>query len=305
MYKDIDYSLYNGVPKKYRLIRNKEFKDWEIPPWDLVIDPDRLIGKGEYGKVYLASWRETEVVAKVMGDTIDKKTKQLFINEFDALSKAHHPNVVQLLGYIEDPFIIVMEYLPCNNLLYYIINNHLDLMGKIKICMDILKGIEYLHSRKPQSIIHRDIKPQNIILTETKKAKIGDFGLSKFFSSNEIKKSISTETLETIDTNINSIEMTNPIGTKRYMSPEIIRKETYDHKIDIWSLGIMFSELFENKRYDKDFFWFKTPINIQNIISQYMLRNEPNDRLSALELIQQFQYIQLQISNKKHTCFCS
>ncbi len=302
MYKDIEYSLYGGVPKKYKQIRNKVFKDWEIPPWDLVIDSNHLIGEGKYGKVYLASWRETDVVAKVMGDNIDIKTKKLFINEFDTLSKAHHPNVVQLLGYIEDPFIIVMEYLPCNNLLYYINNKKLILIEKINVCLDILKGVEYLHSRKPQSIIHRDIKPQNIILNETKKAKIGDFGLSKLFSSHELKKSISTETLENLDT-----EMTNPVGTKRYMSPEIITEGGYNHKIDIWALGIMFSELFENKRHDKSFYWSKTPENIKNIIIQYMLRNDPKDRLSALEIIHQFQYIKQQVSNENKyyfSCLC-
>lgn len=51
MYKDIEYSLYGGVPKKYKQIRNKVFKDWEIPPWDLVIDSNHLIGEGKYGKV--------------------------------------------------------------------------------------------------------------------------------------------------------------------------------------------------------------------------------------------------------------
>lgn len=107
-----------------------------------------------------------------MGDNIDIKIKKLFINEFDTLSNAHHPNVVHLLGYIEEPFIIVMEYLPCNNLLYYINNKKLILIEKINVCLDILKGVEYLHSRKPQSIINRDIKPQNIILNETKKPKL-------------------------------------------------------------------------------------------------------------------------------------
>ena len=299
MFDDKDYSLYDGIPKQFRYIRNKEFEEWEIPPWDVLIQKDKLIGKGEFGSVYLATWNETEVVVKIMNSNLKQKDKQLFLNEYDTLSKAHHPNIVQLLGYINEPFMIIMEYLPKNNLLYYIENKILSNEEKISICLDILKGIHYLHNRKPQSIVHRDIKPQNIILTETRKAKIGDFGLSKLFCSNELNKSFSFEKL---DSSINKIEVSNLVGTKRYMSPELKKNSTYNHKIDIWALGIMFYELFENKRYKPDFVWTKTPIEIQNIIVQYMLREEPKNRLSSLELIQTFNHVNL---SQKQNCSCN
>ena len=120
--------------------------------------------------------------------------------------------------------------------------------------MDILKGIDYLHSRKPQSIIHRDIKPQNIILNESKKAKIGDFGLCKLFNTTLYKTASSDNLIK----NLSSEDLTSNVGTRRYMSPEIIKQSSYNHKIDIWSLGIMFAELFENRRYNEAFFWRKT-----------------------------------------------
>ena len=300
MYSDKDYSLYDGIPKEFKFIRNKEFNDWEIPPWDIIIHRDTLIGNGEHGNVYLAKWKETQVVVKVMSQHIEPEKKHLFINEFDTLSKAHHPNIVQLLGYIEDPFIIIMEYLPSFNLLHYIQHNILSIDEKINVCLDILKGIDYLHSRKPQSMIHRDIKPQNIILNESKKAKIGDFGLCKLFNTHLHKTPSSENLIKTIS----SEDLTNHVGTRRYMSPEIIKQSSYNHKIDIWSLGIMFAELFENRRYNEEFFWKKTPQNIQQIIIQHMLRENPSDRLKANEIIQIFKCVQNERKLNVTHCSC-
>ena len=299
MYSDKDYSLYDGIPKNFRHLRNKKMSDWEIAPWDLLIHKDKIIGHGEFGQVYLSSWRSTRVVAKVMNKDISQDKKKLFLNEFDTLSKSHHPNIVQIFGYVNCPFIIVMEYLPKKDLLFYIKKGKLSIQKKINICLDILKGVEYLHSREPQSIIHRDLKPQNIILNECYTAKIADFGLSKI-----IKESSTLEQLPLNyqDSNLLNEDLTKLVGTKRYMSPEIKKQLTYNHKIDIWSLGIMFSELFENKRYNSDFFWSKTPSKVKNIIKQFMLREESSERMSAREIIILFQKLD---NNYSHSCWCS
>ena len=62
----MDESLHSGIPEKYYHLKNKKFDDWEIPPWELFIFEDRVIGEGAFSKVYLAKWRETFVVAKVI-----------------------------------------------------------------------------------------------------------------------------------------------------------------------------------------------------------------------------------------------
>ena len=111
-----DTSLHSGIPKQYYNMKNKKFDDWEIPPWELFIFKDRLIGQGTFSNVYLAKWRETFVVAKVFKPEIIESKKFLFIREIQILSKIHHPNIVQFLGYIDNPFIIIMEYIPNNNL---------------------------------------------------------------------------------------------------------------------------------------------------------------------------------------------
>ena len=78
------------------------------------------------------------------------------------------------------------------------------------------------------------------------------------------------------------------------MSPEMYNSETYDFTTDIWSLGIIFSELFENKRYNpnRDFIYKKTPKEIKNIIVDNMLQKYPKNRLNATEVIKLFNEVE-------------
>lgn len=218
----------------------------------------------------------------------------------------HHPNIVQIFGFVEQPFAIVMEYLPNKDLLHYIKQKkNINVSKKVKICVDVLRGLEYLHCRKPNSLIHRDIKPQNIVLTQSGCAKIADFGLSKFID-NKMKKNSSKDSLEQIlslspiisEDVMEHSELTCNVGSKRYMSPEMTNNKHYNHKTDIWSAGIVFSELFENARYDlqeevSDFRWRKTPLNIQNLINQYMLKKNYKERANAGELISLFETLHI------------
>ena len=253
--------------------------DWEINLSEINIFYDKLIGEGSFSKVYLAEWKKTIVAVKVFNENnVDKS--YLFDREFDTMTRAHHPNIIQLLGYIEEPFMIVMEYLPKKDLLTIINCSLTSLDKKIDISINILRGINYLHSRKPDYIIHRDIKPQNIIFTVSGKPKIADFGLSrllknKFIISN--KKRLPKNN-----------DLSEYVGSNRYMAPEIRFGKLYNHKIDIWSLGIIFYELFENTRYENNFIWIKTPTKIKNIITNFMLCEDYNHRLDADKLIDLF-----------------
>lgn len=279
-FKNCDISLHGGVPKQFYTIKDKKFEDWEIPPWELFIYENKLLGEGSFSKVYLAKWRETLVVAKVLDEEICKIKKELVLREFNIMTKLHHPNIVQFLGYIDNPFIIIMEYIPKGNLLTNI--PKLSKTQKKNIMKDIVKGLVYIHNRKPHSLIHRDIKPTNVLLTNSKVAKITDFGLSKFYS---IEKNYSYDNLSELD-NINNTELTTLIGTDRYMAPET-KTSNYDNKIDIYSCGIMLYEMFENKKYipNTNMQWFWTPKKIKKIIINNMLCKNPDDRAGALEIL--------------------
>ena len=280
--KTCDISLHGGVPKQFFTVRNKQFGDWEIPPWELFIYQNELLGEGSFSKVYLAKWRETLVVAKVLDENICKDKKELVLREFNTMTKLHHPNIVQFLGYIDNPFIIVMEYIPKGDLLTNI--PKLSKSQKMNIMKDILKGLVYIHNRKPFSLIHRDIKPTNILLTNSKVAKITDFGLSKFYCLEKIN---SHENLVQLGEKEN-MEFTTPVGTERYMAPEAQISGNYNNKVDIYSCGILLYELFENKRYipGTKMSWFWTPKKIKNIIIEQMLNVNPDDRSEALSLLQ-------------------
>ena len=157
---------------------------------------------------------------------------------------------------------------------------------------DILRGIGYIHNRKPYSLIHRDIKPTNILLTNSKVAKIADFGLSKFYNYEKIN---SHQNLEQLNNDHETFELTTEVGTERYMAPEMLAKKKYDYKIDIFACGIMFYEMFENKRYipNTKMIWSKCPKKIKTVIVENMLCQDPDSRLSAINLLKLLDQLQI------------
>ena len=263
--------LTGNIPTKFAYLEYKIFEDWEIAPWELFIFEDRLLGQGAFSKVYLAKWRETFVVAKVIDPEIAKLKKSFVLREIAIMSKLHHPNIVQFLGFIDDPFIIVLEYISNGTIssnMHTFNKNH-----KLSIMKDILRGLAYLHNRRPLSLIHRDIKPSNILITSSKMAKIADFGLSKFYNMQVTSDS----------SNNNSF-----VGSRRYMAPEIFNcVGSYNHKVDIYSAGILFYELLESKTYIpyNSLKWFYASKHLKKIISEFMVSQDPNDRYNALELV--------------------
>lgn len=301
MFSDLDESCYENIPKRYLKYKDKEFDEWEIPPWKLLIDKEKKLGSGEFGEVYLAKWNGTTVVAKVANENIPEEKKHLFIKEFDVLTKIHHPNVIQLFGYVSDPFIIVMEYLPKGELLDFIRKKTwVSNKTKLEICLELLYALQYLHERKPNYIVHRDIKPQNILLSQCGKIKLADFGISRLFTKN-LKRSPSNDFEKNIDKFSEYRELTGHVGSLRYMAPEVKNGKKYDQFIDIWSAGIIFAELFENMRYNGEFIWNKTPISIRSILLNDMLQENPENRKSAKELIQLFQEENMYL--KSYCCF--
>ena len=312
---DDDVSLHSGIPKCYSHLKNKQFKDWEIPPWDIYIDVKKLLGEGAWAKVYLAEWRHTTVVAKVLKNSFDQHAKQLIIKELENMTKMHHPNIVQLFGYVEEPFIIVMEYFQNGDLFNNL--NKLKINQKIKITNDIIRGLIYIHERYPQGLIHRDIKLRNILLTNSYTAKIADFGLSTFSIKNFIKIASNNDLfgydseiiniLEKKDDNLSkeifeeilneeSNDLTTNVGTIRYMAPEI-KTGKYNNLVDIYSCGILLYELFTNKKYIDKFEWNKNlPVKFIELIEKMTDKN-PENRIKAISVLSEFKNIDFIKSN--------
>lgn len=186
------------------------------------------IGSGGMANVYLAEdlILEREVAVKMMALDFrnDKDSLRRFQREAMATVELSHPNLVNIydVGEGEHPY-IVMEYVEGMDLKEYITHNHpISYKKAIDIMSQILDGIAYAHEN---DVIHRDIKPHNILIDEEGNVKITDFGIAVALSQNSI-------------TQTNSL-----LGSVQYMSPEQARGNIVTKQSDIYSLGIVLYEL--------------------------------------------------------------
>ncbi len=189
----------------------------------------RLIGQGGMADVYLA-YDEVlgrEVAIKVLHQKLaeDPATLVRFIREASAARRLDHPNVVEIydVGESSSLHYIVMEYVPGQTLKKVIAaNGPMDADVAIAIMKKLTSAIAQAHERK---IIHRDIKPQNILVRNDGELKISDFGIA-----------IASD--YDMDSSGSAI-----MGSAHYLAPETAAGMTPDHRVDIYSLGIVFFEL--------------------------------------------------------------
>ena len=154
----------------------------------------------------------------------NNSNNKYYINEINILKKIKNKNICNLLDYEDYNSFFYMKLEKCDyNLRNYIENksNSYD----FEICIGIINGLKFLYEN---NIVHRDLKPENILIKDFTMSKICDFGLSKILDNNK-------QYMKTI------------CGTPLYMAPEIIIDKTYNNKIDLWSLGIIFFEIFFHK----------------------------------------------------------
>ena len=193
----------------------------------------RSIGEGGMANVYLA-WDtilEREVAVKILrGDLADdEKFIRRFQREANSASSLKHPNIVEMYDVGEDQgkYFIVMEYVDGKTLKSLIKKRGaLNLTEAIDIMLQLASGIACAHD---SYIIHRDIKPQNVMILEDGRVKITDFGIAMALNSNEL-------------TQTNSV-----MGSVHYLPPEQASGSGSTIKSDIYSLGILMFELLTGK----------------------------------------------------------
>ena len=202
----------------------------------------KLIGKGCFGEVYLAQNIKTkEIVAikKLKKELIIRENQVLRINnEQDFLSKINSQWIIKIKSaFQEGKYIyLIMEYLSGGDLMKLLIkeNNFKEKDAKFYIC-EIILAIESLHQL---GCIHRDIKPDNILIDKNGHLKLTDFGLAK------IADNIFKEDIINHKGNYNIHEKNYSfVGTCLYIAPEILKKIGYYKDIDWWSLGVIFYEM--------------------------------------------------------------
>ncbi|XP_071739349.1 uncharacterized protein [Rutidosis leptorrhynchoides] len=226
------------------------------------------IGSGGYGMVYKADLehhdvqslsskeenkkgarpkRRSTVAIKRIMNRQDDQGEQGFLAELELLTSCNHCNIVSLLGFSRQnkEMILVYEYLTNGSLDDYLASAerkvNLNWCHRLQICLDIAKGLEYLHTNregKPR-IIHRDIKSANILLDESWNAKIADFGLSKFHPTNQLASTILTK---------------HAVGTEVYLDPEYMSTGRYKKESDVYSFGVVLFEILSGRlAYDSHF----------------------------------------------------
>ena len=191
----------------------------------------KKIGEGSYGVVYLINHKIKSmccVLKKIDLKGLSEEEKKETYNEVNLLKKLDHPNIIKFievnksLRYLE----IITEFAEKGDLYNQIcIQKKNKKRFPEKIIIDWLvqscQALKYIHSKH---IIHRDIKPQNIFLSNNGSIKLGDFGVSKTLNN----------TLEKAKTFV---------GTAYYLPPELINGKKYSYMADMWSLGISFYQL--------------------------------------------------------------
>ncbi|UBH23231.1 Stk1 family PASTA domain-containing Ser/Thr kinase [Macrococcus armenti] len=189
----------------------------------------KYIGGGGMSSVYLAEdiILNQHVAVKIINiPHIDvDRAVQRFEREVQNATTLSHPNIVKVLDVDEDErhYYMIMEYVEGPTLHEYIKENGpLSAEEAVFFAKQILRGIEHAHSHR---IVHRDIKPQNILMTDQKELKISDFGIARALS-------------ETAMTQTNHI-----MGSVHYLSPEQAKGVRTDESSDIYSIGIVLYEM--------------------------------------------------------------
>lgn len=188
-----------------------------------------IIGQGGMADVYLA--RDTildrNVAVKILRSHLaqDDTYVQRFRREASAAATLSHRNIIEIydVGEEDGQYYIVMEYvsgMTLKELIYK--RGALHLQEAVDVMLQLTSGVEEAHAH---GVIHRDLKPQNILVTDSGILKIGDFGIATVQSFSQVTES------QTI------------MGSLHYLAPEIIRGEKATRQSDIYALGIIFYEL--------------------------------------------------------------
>ena len=199
---------------------------------------EKKLGAGGMGEVYLARDLHLgrHVALKVLPPAFVSDTQRLrrFVGEAKAACVISHPGVAHIYEIGEENGIhfIVMEYIEGETLASRMSGKPVSSEEIIEIFQQIIEALDEAHSK---GIIHRDIKPANIMMTETGRIKLVDFGLAKVHKDKQELDSLLSTTDQT--------ELGIVMGTLPYMSPEQLLGKHVDHRTDFFSLGVVLYEM--------------------------------------------------------------
>jgi eukaryotic-like serine/threonine-protein kinase len=192
----------------------------------------RELGRGGMGTVYLAEQpglgREVAIKELILSAVAAPTALKRFIQEAQVMARASHPNLVQVhdLEQIGDANYIVLEFVRGKSLRDLLNQGTLALPQTFAVMHGVLQALDYAHKR---AIVHRDMKPENVLMSDEGDVKVADFGIARLMDDSGAG-STATKTGTTV-------------GTPQYMSPEQVASSKVDGRSDLYSAGIMYYEL--------------------------------------------------------------
>ncbi len=205
----------------------------------------KQIGVGGMGTVYLAKDTKLErsVAIKILSENFESGQSSLsrFFREAKAASALAHPNIMVIheIGEFEGTHFIVSEYIKGETLTSLFKKSDYALVQVIDISIQILNALAAAHKT---GLVHRDIKPDNIMLRDDGIVKILDFGLVKRVDRKGSSIDFDAQTRELVNTKAGMV-----LGTAAYMSPEQARGRPIDSRTDIWSFGVVLFQMLSKK----------------------------------------------------------
>jgi serine/threonine protein kinase len=190
------------------------------------------LGRGGMGAVYLAEQpglgREVAIKELIQSAAADPVALKRFLQEAQVMARTSHPNLVQVhdIELMGDANYLVLEFVRGNSLRDWLNRGPIPLPQVFAVMHGVLQALDYAHKR---AIVHRDMKPENVLLSDEGVVKVADFGIARLTDDSGVGGT-ATKTGTTV-------------GTPQYMSPEQVASSKVDGRSDLYSTGIMFYEL--------------------------------------------------------------
>lgn len=200
-----------------------------IPAYDFL----EFLDRGGMGAVYRARQRSLDrivavkMLPMVMGNR--KAFSDRFKREARALALLNHPNIVSVYDFGEAPggcLYYVMEYVKGTNLRQLMRAGQTTSRKLLSIAMQVCEALQFAHMH---GVVHRDVKPANVLIDDRGHVKVADFGLAKVIGPSSVAQLTGAS---------------DALGTPEYMAPEVLtHQHEVDHRVDIYSLGVMLYEM--------------------------------------------------------------
>lgn len=185
------------------------------------------LGSGAAGEVYRAINKSTNAQVAIKRMILEKQQrKDMIVTEIQVMKEMNFKSIVNYIEcyFYEKELWIVMEYLEGGALTDIVLETVMDENQMATVSKECLLALDYLHSH---NIIHRDVKSDNVLVGMKGEVKLTDFGFCAEINADEKRCTV--------------------VGTPYWMSPELVKKQKYDKKVDIWSLGILIIEMIDGE----------------------------------------------------------